>query len=75
MTERTQTWVRTLLIAIPIAVTAILAFGAIKSDVTNLQIAVSHKADAAVVQTQYDAILRELQGIHQEIRDVQVRRR
>ena len=48
---------------------AIIAYGTLRSDVSHNAELIATKADAAVMQTQYDAILREIQMLREELRE------
>jgi len=62
-------WVQLGTIAMTI-IAAAIAVGVLKSDISHLQEEMTQKADATEVRAQYQAILRELDLLHQEVRSI-----
>ena len=64
-------WWKIFIGILPFAVAAIFAFATLKADVGNLSAQVESKADAAVVQANQDAILRELNIIEEQLKQLE----
>ena len=62
-------WVQLGTLAVTI-IAAAIAVGVLKSDISHLQDEMIQKADATEVRAQYQAILRELDLLHQEVRSI-----
>lgn len=56
-------WRKILLPLVPMFLTGLIAWGALRSDVRHIEEALATKANRETVAAQYDAILRELQSL------------
>lgn len=65
------TWWKIVISLLPLVVAAVFAFATLREDVTGLSAQVTTKADAAVVQANQDAILRELNIIEDQLKQLQ----
>lgn len=74
MTEKANGWVKFLLALLPVLVAFLVGWGALNAKVGTLSERVNVKADKAVVDVQYDAILRELRTMNQRLDRIEVRR-
>lgn len=64
-------WVRILAAVIPLAVMALIGWGALRSDVVHNAAALEKKADRETVDVQYQSIIRELQRINEALERLQ----
>ena len=64
---RMNGWLRVLALVLPVAIAGLIAWGALRSDVSHLERVVANKADGGVVSVQYEAILRELQQVNRRL--------
>ena len=71
---RLNGFVKITVVVLPFVIAGLVAWGTIRSDVRHVERALNAKADAAVVATQYDAILRELQRINARLDGLERRR-
>lgn len=63
-------WGKVLAVALPIVLTALVAFATLKNDVQHLEAQVGTKADAAVVEQQYENIMHMLDQMSADIREL-----
>jgi hypothetical protein len=67
MSERNGIWARILSVVIPMMVAGLIAWGSLRSDVEHAAAAIEKKADQSTVNVQYEALLREMQGVNQRL--------
>jgi len=74
MTERLNGWLKVICVAVPLLVAAFIGWGALNARVSTLETAQVGKADAEVVNVQYEAILRELRTMNARLERLEARR-
>lgn len=75
--QRTEThngWAKILAAAIPLLVVGLVGWGTMAARVDNLQKSNDAKADQQLVVQQYQSILRELDALRSEVRELRGRR-